>query len=97
MRVEVSEEAAGIVRDRGGTLWVWTARPRVCCGGTPVQFKVSSEPPDDSSGFTQTRAGGVDIRFRAPGGRFPDVLQIALHGRRTPRVEAYWDGCLFIM
>jgi hypothetical protein len=25
------------------------------------------------------------------------VLEIGLHGRRRPRVEAYWDGCLMAM
>ena len=27
----------------------------------------------------------------------PDVLEIGLRGRRRPRVEAYWDGCLFAL
>ena len=34
----------------------------------------------------------VEIWFRSPGGRRPDVLEIGLIGRRRPRVEAYWDG-----
>jgi hypothetical protein len=25
------------------------------------------------------------------------VLEIGLHGRRRPRVEAYWDGCLIAL
>jgi hypothetical protein len=40
---------------------------------------------------------GIDVLFRAPGGRCPDVLEVAIHGRRNPRVEAYWDGCLVMM
>jgi len=31
------------------------------------------------------------------GGRVPDMLEIGLHGRRRPRVEAYWDGCRFAL
>ena len=35
MRIEVSPEAAQFVSVRGGQLWVWSARPKVCCAGTP--------------------------------------------------------------
>jgi hypothetical protein len=97
MRVDISDDAATFVRQRGGTLWVWAQRPRFCCGGTPVQMRASTELPAWPGDFTSTSARGLDIRFRAPGGRFPDVLEIALHGRRHPRVEAYWDGCLIMM
>jgi hypothetical protein len=97
MRVQVSDEAAQFVRERGGTLWVWAERPRFCCGGTPALMKASTRLPAEPGSFVQAPAGGLDIRFRAPGGRFPEVLEIALHGRRQPRVEAYWDGCLLMM
>ena len=40
---------------------------------------------------------GVEVWFRAPAGRVPDVLEIGLHGRRHPRVEAYWDGCRYAL
>jgi len=33
----------------------------------------------------------------ARSGRVPDVLEIGLRGRRQPRVEAYWDGCLIAL
>jgi len=36
MQVELSPEAATLVRQLGGQLWVWAARPRLCCGGTPA-------------------------------------------------------------
>jgi hypothetical protein len=25
------------------------------------------------------------------------VLEVGLRGRRRPKVEAYWDGCLFAL
>jgi hypothetical protein len=49
--------------------------------------------PPDLSGFSLVPHAGVEIWFRAPAGRVPDVLEIGLRGRRRPRVEAYWDGC----
>jgi len=93
MQVDVSSEAAALVRQRGGRLWVWAARPRVCCWGTPAYMHAATERPPGLSGFSQVWQSGVEIWFRAPAGRMPDVLEIGLHGKRRPRVEAYWDGC----
>jgi len=39
----------------------------------------------------------VEVWFRAAAGREPDVLEIGARGRRRPRVEAYWDGCLIAL
>ena len=100
MRVEVSPEAARLVRQLGGRLWVWASRPRLCCWGTPAYMHAATERPPDLSGFRlvpQTRQDGMEVWFRAPAGRVPDVLEIGLHGRRRPRVEAYWDGCLIAL
>ena len=96
MRVQVTPQAAEFVAARGGTLWVWARRPPVCCNGTPAIMKASTSPPADPAGFTTIRAAGIDVLFRAPGGRSPDVLGVALHGKRR-RLEAYWDGCLIMM
>jgi len=97
MQVEVSPEAAALVAQRGGRLWVWAARPRVCCWGTPAFMHAATEPPPGLSGFSLVARAGAEIWFRAPAGRVPDVLEIGLHGRRRPRVEAYWDGCLIAL
>ena len=53
--------------------------------------------PPGLSGFSLVYQDGVEIWFRAPAGRAPDVLEIGLRGRRRPRVEAYWDGCLIAL
>ena len=97
MQVDVSAEAADVVRQLGGRLWVWAARPRMCCGGAPAYMHAASERPPGLSGFSVVAEAGMEIWFRAPGGRVPDVLEIGLHGRRRPRVEAYWDGCQFML
>jgi len=93
MQVEVSPEAAALVAQRGGRLWVWAARPRVCCQGTPAYMHAATEPPPGLSGFSLVSQAAVEIWFRVPAGGGPDVLEIGVHGRRRPRVEAYWDGC----
>ena len=96
MRVEVSPEAARQVRRLGGRVWVWASRPRMCCWGTPAFMHAATEQPSGLSGFllmAQAGQDGVEVWFRAPAGRVPDVLEIGLRGRRRPRVEASWDGC----
>jgi hypothetical protein len=53
--------------------------------------------PAGLTGFTPVAVPGLELWFLAPAGARPDVLEIALHGRRRPRVEAYWDGCLYAL
>ena len=96
MRVDVSAEAGEFVRGRGGKLWVWAAHPRVCCWGTPAYMHAATEAPAALSGFSSVTASGVQVFFRGLTGRQPDVLEIALRGRRRV-LEAYWDGCLMAM
>ena len=102
MLVEISGEAADFVRRRGGRLWVWAAHPRRCCSGAPAWMHAATAPPG-LSGFSPLTADdaqnarGVQIWFRGVGDRRPDVLEVGLRGRRRPRVEAYWDGCLMAM
>ena len=83
--------------EQGGSLWVWAERPGMCCNGTPAVMKARTSPPKDPTGFTTMTEAGITVRFRAPGGRCPEVLEVAMHGRRNPKVEAYWDGCLVMM
>jgi hypothetical protein len=95
--VEISAEAADFVRGRGGALWVWAARPRMCCSGAPAWMHTSTTPPPGLTGFRPLAADGVQVWFRGVGSGLPDVLEIGLRGTRRPRVEAYWDGCLMAM
>jgi hypothetical protein len=97
VRLDVSAEAGQYVRTQGGQLWIWAARPRVCCGGSPAYLYAATESPARLSGFSPVDSEDMDVWFRAPAGRRPDVLEIGMRGRRHPRVEAYWDGCAFVL
>ena len=97
MRVELCADAVEFIRGHGGQLWVWAARPRVCCSATPALMHAATAAPTVLSGFIPVRSAGLDLWFRAPSGRLPEVLEIGLRGRRRPRVEAYWEGCLFVL
>ncbi len=99
MQIDISAEASDFVRAHGGRLWVWAAHPRMCCSGTPAYMHAATERPAALSGFRTVPVASADLEiwFRAPAGRGPDVLEIAMHGRRRPRIEAYWDGCLIAL
>jgi hypothetical protein len=97
VRVEASAEAVSFVQARGGRLWVWAAHPRMCCAGTPAYMHAATQEPADPASFTRLPVDGLELWFRIPAGAPPDVLEIGLRGRRRPRVEAYWDGCLFAL
>jgi hypothetical protein len=53
--------------------------------------------PPGLTGFVRVAAPGLELWFRELAGARPDLLEIALHGRRRPHVEAYWDGCLYAL
>jgi hypothetical protein len=57
----------------------------------------ATEPPRDPDGFSPAHRSGLEVWYRIPGGRRPDVLEIELRGKRRPRVEAYWDGCIYAL
>jgi hypothetical protein len=98
MRVVISPEAAQFARAHGGALWVWVARPRLCCASAPRYLRAAAQPPQEgTSGFRRVEADGLDLWFRAPAGPPPDDLEIVLRGKRQQRLEAYWDGCLFAL
>jgi hypothetical protein len=70
---------------------------RAGCGGAPAFMHAATSPPPGLSDFTPLRSADLEVWFRAPGGRRPDVLEVGLRGRRHPRVEAYWEGCAFVL
>jgi hypothetical protein len=96
MRVEVSQQAAEYVSLHGGQLWVWTQRTS-CCTAAPPFMRAATAQPAKAVGFRRVPADGFELWFSPPGGRVPDMLEIALRGKRKPKVEAYWDGCLLAM
>jgi hypothetical protein len=97
MRVEIAEEAAAFVRANGGSLWVWSARPRGCCAGTPAFVHAATVPPVLERPFRRIDVQEFVLWFVPPAGRPPEVLEIGMHGRRHPKVEAYWDGSLIAL
>lgn len=94
MKVVASPEVAEHVRERGGRLFVWTD-PHRCCGGGMTYLKTASEPPAGARAFAPVAAEGFELFFDPGRLEPPDEVHFEVKGRRTKRVEAYWNGCAF--
>jgi hypothetical protein len=97
VRVQISSDAVGYISANGGQLWVWAARPRLCCAGAPALMRTATQPPPGLTGFRVVPVPDIRLQFRPAAGTQPAVLEIAMTGGRRPRVAAYWDGCLMAM
>ena len=96
MRVVTSRGAAEFVRRHGGRLFVQASRGR-CCGGTRFIEASTSTPRDPERFLPVSTNEGVEILVRPAAGGLPNELQVDMRGRFRPRVEAYWNGCAFMV
>jgi hypothetical protein len=94
MKLTASPEVAAFVREHGGRVFVWT-RLHVCCGGG-ITSLVAGYEPGPSRRFTRLEAPGFEVWLDPGRSLMPDELVLEIRGRRRPRVEAYWDGCVFV-
>ena len=94
MRLDATPEALEFVRERGGRLFV--TRARGCCAPS-VSWLQASTSPDTKRRFRRVQeVDDVEVYF-PDGARLPEQLGLRL--RRFPRrhVEAYWDGCAWVV
>jgi hypothetical protein len=108
MEIVASEAAAGFIRDHGGRLWVWLD-PHTWVGGVVYTYlQTAPEPPGATRKTRRLRAArrshrfhifeadGFEIHFEY--GRFGPPRELHLELKRFPkrRVEAYWNGAVFV-
>ena len=94
MKVVLAEPSvAQAIRDRGGKLFVRTELHR-CCGGG-ITYLVTASEPEPGRTYRRFDADGFELFLDAGGRVAPDELHLDVRGRRTRRIEAYWNGCLY--
>ena len=94
MRVVVSDSAAELIEERGRRVFVWLKKGR-CCGGVTV-LGTSSEPPRRKKFVRAEADEAFELYLDARISQLPDELHLDL--RRFPRrVEAYWNGCAWVI
>ena len=95
MRVLATADVRAHIEDRGGMLFVWVKTHRPIRGALRF-LRTSTEPPPDALDWQRVESKGFLI-FLPPGLRLPRELHLAVKGVLTRRVEAFWEGCAFVV
>jgi hypothetical protein len=90
--VTVSSEAAAMVTERGGRLFVWSKTTR-CCHGSTCTLQTSTEP-DERRSFRRIEADGIELYVDLP--RLPTTLEIDVAGLVRRSVRAHWNGLAWV-
>jgi uncharacterized protein (DUF58 family) len=93
MRVVVSNPAFDLIEETGGRVYVWPRKSR-CCGAVTT-LATSNEPPRRREFVRVETAEPFELYLDARLRRLPDELHLEL--RLPRRVEAYWDGCAWVV
>lgn len=91
MRLVADDDVLALVRERGGSLYVWTNVHGVCEGKVTLLDVGTERPSDIGLRFERIEASGIVV-FLAIGSLLrPEFLELTLHGRKQ-RIRAYWNG-----
>jgi hypothetical protein len=93
MRVVVSSPASDLIEKSGGRLYVWLRKGR-CCGAVTTLATSHERPRRREFARVETTEPFelyLDARLR-----LPDELHLDLQ-RFPRRVEAYWNGCAWVV
>lgn len=93
MRVVATPDVGTLVRERGGKLYVWPDA-KACCGGA-LRLLLTAAAPGAGRRFARVDAEGFELWFDPGALDPPEELHLGVRGRRTKRVEAYWNGCVY--
>jgi len=95
MRVLATPEARSYVRELVGLLFVWMKSHGPVRGALRL-LHTSTEPPPDALEWQRVETNGF-VLFLPPGLRAPRELHLEVRGVLRRRVEAFWEGCAFVL
>lgn len=85
-----------MIREGGGTVFVWPVPMDVPSGGATVfSLEASTESPGVQHGFRRFEGQGFDVLFELDDREPPDELHLLVKGWRRRRIRAYWNGHSF--
>lgn len=94
MRLVVSPPAAEAIEEQGGRLYVWPRRSR-CCGGVTT-LAAATSPPAGRHFRREAASTSFELYLPAQLARLPDELHVATRGG-SRRLQAYWNGCAWVV
>jgi hypothetical protein len=94
VRVVVSDAALELIRNRGGRLYVSVKASR-CCGANRT-LVTAHEPPAGKDFRSVASSSGFELFMSRGLTNLPNELHVD-RGRFSRRVDAYWNGCAWIV
>jgi hypothetical protein len=94
IQVVASLPAERVIREQGGRLYVWPRRSR-CCGGTTT-LSAATSPPAKREFRREASTASFDLYLPSRLARLPDELHVDARGR-SGRIQAYWNGCAWVV
>jgi hypothetical protein len=93
--VAASNAARDLIRECGGSLYVWATDHR-CCGGRLTLLDSSTSAPHTGFGSESIEADGFTVFLDAGRRGRPAELVLEVRGVRRKRIEAFWNGCAYV-
>jgi hypothetical protein len=95
VRIETTPEVRRFIRERGGMLFVRMIRFGNLISPI-VMLQASTDPPPDALDWRRFDAPGF-LLFVPRSMRLPKSLQLQVRGLLRRRVDACWDGCIYVI
>jgi hypothetical protein len=85
------EGVGEIVRERGGSLYLWTDVHGVCEGKVTLLQAGTERPRTQDLRFERIAADGFEVFLAIGSLLWPEFVELELHGRKR-QIRAYWNG-----
>jgi hypothetical protein len=95
MSVEASDEVRVLLKERGGSLYLWTTVHGCCQGRITLLEAATSRPPNPGLRFQRAIAGGFDLFLDLSGRPVPERLVLEARGRHR-KIAAYWNNQAYV-
>jgi hypothetical protein len=94
VRLVASPEARRFIAERGGRLFIWPRSSRCC---RSVAWLESATEPGRGLAFRRAAEDDFQVYVPARLARLPDELHVEVRRFPRRRIEAFWDGCAWIV
>ena len=90
-RIIATDATVDLVRRRGGCLWVWTRASRCCGGGIGLESATEVLPGRE---FQVVAREPFEVQLAAV---YPPPEELHVDVSRRGRLNAYWNGCAWVI
>ena len=91
VKIVAPHDVRHVVRERGGSLYLWSDVHGVCEGKVTLLQVDTERPLDEGLRFARIGADGIDVFLAIGSLLWPEFVELELHGRKK-QIRAYWNG-----